>query len=92
MHIVLPFDTDDPEFTRGVEIGMVYEALTRLPPEAVSYERTIHTSNLEMLLRVADSEGWTLRPRASVDETGESYDEWTVVVLERCAHPKGDTR
>jgi hypothetical protein len=27
--LVLPFDSDDPEFTRGVQIGMVWERVSQ---------------------------------------------------------------
>jgi hypothetical protein len=81
--LLLRFDTDDPEFIRGVEVGMVWAHLESLPVEATTYERTVHTANLEMLLRVADSLGWALRPEASTDEDGVSYDEWTVVSMTR---------
>ena len=41
MSLVLPFDTDDPEFGRGVEVGIVWTHLDSLPP--VTQERADHT-------------------------------------------------
>ena len=81
--LVLPFDTDDPEFVRGWEAAEVWRDLTTLPVWAVRYERTVHTSNLEMVLRMAERSGWSIRPEAATDEDGNAYDEWTVVVLDR---------
>lgn len=91
--LVLPFDSDDPEFTRGVEVGIIYAAMRYLPPEADRYVRTIHTSNLEMVLRMAERAGWSVRPEAAQDEHGIAYDEWTMVTLERVGESpdeKGD--
>lgn len=56
MTLVLPFDSDDPEFTRGVEIGMAYSTLRDWDgPQTF----TMHASNLEMILRLAESTGRT---------------------------------
>lgn len=49
--LVLPFDTDDPEFIRGFEVGMVWAALQA--GSATSF--TVHHSNAEMMLRIGET-------------------------------------
>lgn len=49
--LALPFDTDDPEFRRGVEIGMLW---ARLDHED-RFSATIHADNAEMVLRVMEA-------------------------------------
>lgn len=57
MELALPFDTDAPEFARGVEMGMLWEALKR--DGRVS--RTVHASNAEMIIRIAEAAGLPFR-------------------------------
>ena len=49
----LRFDTDDPEFARGFEIGILWERLNSLG----SCHMAIHASNAEMVMRVAKATG-----------------------------------
>lgn len=56
--LVLPFDSDNPEFTRGFEIGRIYGQLDTRPP---TLNGTIHATNAEMLIRVAEQAGYTYR-------------------------------
>lgn len=50
--LVLPFDTDDPEFVRGFEVGRLWEKM-KLTPEP--FEETVHST--EALFAVfADSD------------------------------------
>ncbi len=51
--LVLPFDSDDPEFTRGVQVGMVY-ALT-LPPEERPVTVLVGEDTAEMLVRLMEA-------------------------------------
>lgn len=54
--LVLAFDTDDPEFARGFEVGKVWAGLGQ-------GERhfTIHQANAEMVLRMAEAKGLAAR-------------------------------
>lgn len=63
--LVLPFDTDDPEFVRGVEIGRLWENL-KSTPEA--FDSVVHLSNAEMVLRIAEAEDRTVQSE-ELDET-----------------------
>jgi len=47
----LRFDTDDPEFARGFEIGVLWERLNSLG----SCHMSIHASNAEMVTRMASA-------------------------------------
>ena len=49
----LRFDTDDPEFARGFEIGILWERLESLG----SCPRALQASNAEMVMRVAKATG-----------------------------------
>ncbi len=49
MDSVLHFDTDDPEFQRGFEIGILWE---RLSADGACH-MAVSASNAEMVLRVA---------------------------------------
>jgi hypothetical protein len=68
--LVLPFGTDDPEFRRGVEIGMLW---ARLDHED-RFSATIHADNAEMILRVMEAKG--------VSFTASPLDEnWLAVTI-----------
>lgn len=49
--LVLAFDTDDPEFTRGVEMGRFWEQLKT----GESVDQTIHATNAEMAMRACEA-------------------------------------
>ena len=85
---MLPFDTDNPEFARGVELGIIYAELWMLPPPSTRYERLIHTSNLEMMIRVAEQQGWSLKVEAIGE--GAELDEWTKITMDRLQIPRAE--
>lgn len=51
--LVLPFDTDEPEFVRGFEAGRLYERVKENEDDKI--EQTIHTENTEMAIRIAEA-------------------------------------
>lgn len=63
--LVLAFDTDDPEFCRGVEIGRLWEALK----DERAFGMTIRASNVEMVMRMAES----TRRRMTVEDSPDEY-------------------
>jgi hypothetical protein len=69
--LVLPFDTDSPEFVRGVEVGMMHQ---RLCSEPLPIKAMIHASNAEMAIRLAEAHGVS----AGGGELGE---DWLEVVF-----------
>jgi hypothetical protein len=50
--LALPFDTDDLEFSRGVEVGFTY-AMAQATEEA--FDVTMHATNSEMAIRIAEA-------------------------------------
>ncbi len=53
--LALAFDTDEPEFVRGFELGRLWEQLQADPERDVN--QLVHISNAEMVLRLAESCG-----------------------------------
>lgn len=72
--LVVPFLTDDPMFTLGVEFGMLYSELVR------SGERVVrgyyHRENQEQITLLANRLGWRLVEMTPHDEF------WFFLVLE----------
>lgn len=62
--LVLPFDTDNSEFARGVEIGRLWEII-KATHEA--FEGTVHLSNAEMVLRMSEAQNRTVKSE-EIDE------------------------
>ncbi len=56
--LALAFDTDDPEFCRGVEVGRLWEMLHGTDDPI---EESVQTSNAEMVLRMAEATGRAVR-------------------------------
>jgi hypothetical protein len=55
--LILAFDSDDPEFTRGFEAGQLWERLERDGYAG----QLIHAENAEMVMRMADAKGLAFR-------------------------------
>lgn len=51
--LVLPFDTDEREFTRGFEAGQLWERLERDGHAG----QLVHAENAEMVMRMAEAKG-----------------------------------
>lgn len=56
--LALAFDSNSEEFVRGVEVGRLWEMLQR---EDELEEQVVHVSNAEMVLRLAEACGRTVR-------------------------------
>lgn len=69
--LLLPFDTDDPEFRRGVEVGMMWAHLSATDRR----DFTIHADNVEMAIRLAESLGFQHRSE-------DLNDDWVVVTYD----------
>jgi hypothetical protein len=48
--LLLGFDTDDPQFTRGFELGRIWEIAKTFDGP---FEEIVHGVNAEMLIRIA---------------------------------------
>jgi hypothetical protein len=64
MEKVLRFDTDDPEFARGFEIGVLWERLNSVG----SCHMAISASNAEMVMRVAKVTGCSFQGQEIGDD------------------------
>ena len=72
----MAFDSDEPEFARGFEAGMLYVgAEMGIFTGADRFSRTIHATNAEMALRV--SEALKIPVRCE-----ELDDDWLLVIFE----------
>lgn len=49
--LLMPFDTDHPEYSRGFELGQLWAALERRPDE---HKCTMRDSNTTMIVRTAN--------------------------------------
>lgn len=56
--LILAFDTNDPEFIRGFEAGRLWQILKA---GAIDEEFTVHHENAEMVLRMAEALGLSVR-------------------------------
>lgn len=63
--LVLPFDSDDPEFARGFEAGNLWE---RIKNDHTTWSAYIHATNAEMIMRMCESEGRVFSAK-DVDDT-----------------------
>lgn len=77
--LVLKFDTDEPEFTRGFEAGMLWQALTEEP---ASREGTYHRLNVRMLERIAAAKGFTVEVKNTTDV------QWVTAVFTKVGPPR----
>jgi hypothetical protein len=69
--LVLAFDTDDPEFTRGFEAGQLWERLER----DGAADQLIHAENAEMVMRIAESRGLAFK----AEDAGDGWLHVTLV-------------
>ena len=53
--LLVPFDSNDPEFTRGFEAGTLWQ---RMQTEG-EVKATIHATNAEMVMRMAERYSFT---------------------------------
>lgn len=58
--LLLPFDTDDPEFARGFEAGRIWSFVQTIDfDEEDPGSLTIHSTNTEMVMRIAEASGYS---------------------------------
>lgn len=55
--LALPFDRDSHDFVMGVECGRLWEQLKTDD----AFEQTIHTENVEMVMRMQEATGRDMR-------------------------------
>lgn len=57
-NLILAFDSDDPEFTRGFEAGRLWE---RIKADQTTWDEIIHATNAEMVMRMCEAESREFR-------------------------------
>lgn len=84
--LVLAFDSDHPEFTRGFEAGQIWADMQA----GLAVARPIHVTNVEMVMRMCEANGYSFTAT-------RGDDEWTQIVLtpgpqagRLCTHLRGD--
>lgn len=63
--LLLPFDSDEDEFTRGFEVGALWERLDR---DGFLHQPLAHASNAEMFMRMAEAKGLPFRAETVNEE------------------------
>lgn len=76
--LLLAFDSQHPEFSRGFEAGRIWRALTEDPDTEIC--EIVHTCNAEMFLRMGES----LRRPVRSTELDETWMEINFDVSEEC--------
>lgn len=74
--LVLQVDTDDPQFARGVQVGMIWQLLSSGVEE---FEIPVYASNAEMVMRMTEVLNYSYK--ATYEEESPEGDEsdWMVV-------------
>lgn len=79
--LVLPFDTDDPEFTRGFTCGMIWQLMELDTP---GIELTVSSNNVWMCAQMADAGGYLLEAKETGVVASELEDaDWMNVSFTR---------
>lgn len=61
--LLLEFDSNSPEFCRGVEVGRIWEMLKN----SEGFEQTVHSDNVEMIMRMQEATGRKMKIDDSTD-------------------------
>lgn len=69
-NLLLAFDSDDPEFSRGFEAGCLWQ---RIKQDQTTWDQMIHASNAEMVMRMCEAEERTFRAEPIDDEWVSVY-------------------
>lgn len=73
--LLMPFDSDHPEFTRGFECGQLWAALSLNP---ASHSTLLHSTNMEMAIRCASAKGY----KVEITQTDNTWIDATFTKLE----------
>lgn len=72
----LQYDSDHPEFARGVQVGMIWQILYS---EIEEFEIPVYASNAEMVMRMSEALGYEYSARYEEDSPdGEDHD-WMII-------------
>lgn len=74
--LMVQYDTDDPEFARGVQVGMIWQLLNGGVEE---FEMPVYLTNAEMVLRLCEATGYTYTARYEDDDRYEDDSDWIII-------------
>ena len=76
--LMLEFDTDDPEFARGFQSGMIWQLLYG---GVEQFTIPVYLTNVEMVMRMAEAAGYSFVAHYEDDgKVDENYD-WVMVTF-----------
>lgn len=81
-YMVLQYDTDSPEFARGVQVGMIWQLLHGGVEE---FQIPVYASNSEMVLRMADAANFSVSAFYENEEVGGEDHEWMLITFKNKA-------
>ena len=71
--MVLPFDTDSEDFVRGFEAGRIWTLMEENPDKLTGL--IFHAVNVEMVMRMLEKKGLSLKAKFTDDERWMTFDE-----------------
>ncbi len=71
--LLLPFDTDNIEFARGFEAGRIWTLMDENPDKLTGL--IFHAENSEMILRMIEKKGLSLKAKFTTDEEWMMLDD-----------------
>jgi hypothetical protein len=74
--LMLRYDTDDPEFSRGFQCGMIWQLLHGGVNE---FEIPVYLTNAEMVMRMAEAAGYTYTARYENESELEGDADWILI-------------
>jgi hypothetical protein len=74
----LQFDSEHPEFARGVQVGMIWQLLNGEVPE---FEIPVYVSNSEMVIRMAEATGYDFSVKFGDMQSEGEDSEWMLVLF-----------
>ena len=78
-YMMLQYDTDSPEFARGVQVGMIWQLLHGGVHE---FEVPVYVSNTEMVIRMAEAAGYSFKAQYEEPEAVEGLEhEWMLITF-----------
>jgi hypothetical protein len=74
----LQYDSEHPEFARGVQVGMIWQILNS---EIDEFEIPVYASNAEMIMRMTESTNYSFSVRFEGNDLEGEEAEWMIVLF-----------
>lgn len=72
----LQIDSDNPEFARGIQVGMIWQLLFSEVPE---FDIPVYASNAEMIMRMCETLGYEYEATYEADLPEGTDADWMMV-------------